>query len=72
MRPLIWPTRHNSADYILITHKDIGWDGSGAPYSWLTDLVALREDGGLRVKVVDVADIYDEFSYGISHPGGDP
>jgi hypothetical protein len=58
----------NGADYILITHKDIGWDGSGAPYSWLTDLVALREDGGLRVKVVDVADIYDAFSYGIASP----
>jgi hypothetical protein len=32
------------ADYILITHKDIGWDGSGAAYTWLTDLVALREE----------------------------
>ena len=58
----------NGADYILITHKDIGWDGSGAPYGWLTDLVALREDGGLRVKVIDVQDIYDEFSYGIPTP----
>ena len=58
----------NQADYILITHKDIGWDGSGVQYGWLTDLVALREDGGLRAKVVDVQDIYDEFSYGIPTP----
>ena len=58
----------NGADYILITHKDIGWEAGGAQYSWLTDLVALREDGGLRVKVVDVQDIYDEFSYGIPTP----
>jgi len=56
----------NEADYILITHKDIGWDGAGDPYSWLDDLVELREDGGLAVKVIDVADIYDEFSYGLT------
>jgi hypothetical protein len=59
----------NGADYILITHKDIGWDGRGAPYQWLTNLVALREAQGLRVKVVKVGDIYDEFSYGM--PGAE-
>jgi hypothetical protein len=58
----------NQIDYILITHKDIGWDGTGAAYSWLDDLIQLREDGGLRVKVVDVADIYDEFGYGLQSP----
>ncbi len=26
----------NSADYILITHQDIGWDGGGAPI-WLVN-----------------------------------
>jgi hypothetical protein len=52
----------------LITHREIGWDGSGNPLSWLDDLVALREDQGLRVKVVDIEDIYDEFSYGIKSP----
>ena len=56
----------NQADYILITHKDIGWDGAGDAYGWLDDLVALREDQGLRVKVVDVQDIFDEFSYGMT------
>jgi len=55
----------NEADYILITHQDIGWDGAGDPYGWLDDLVALRQAQGLQVKVVDVADIYDEFSYGL-------
>jgi hypothetical protein len=58
----------DSIDYILITHKDLGWDGGGAQQGWLTDLVNLREDGGLSVKVVDVTDIYDEFSYGIPTP----
>jgi len=58
----------NGADYILITHRDLGWDPGGAPYSWLTDLVSLRENQGLRAAVVDVEDIYDEFTYGIVTP----
>jgi hypothetical protein len=58
----------NGADYILITHRDLGWDGSETSYQWLNDLAALRQAQGLRVKVVDVADIFDEFSYGIFTP----
>jgi len=58
----------NGADYILITHRDLGWDGSGDQYAWLSDLVTLRQAQGLRVKVVDVADIFDEFSYGLTTP----
>jgi hypothetical protein len=56
----------NGADYILITHRDLGWDVNGDAYGWLDDLVTLREGQGLRVKVVDVADIFDEFSYGMT------
>jgi len=56
----------NAADYILITHRDLGWDANGDAYAWLNDLVALREGQGLRVKVVDVQDIFDEFSYGMT------
>jgi len=56
----------NAADYILITHRDLGWDAGGDAYGWLSDLVALREDQGLRVKVVDVQDIFDAFSYGMT------
>jgi hypothetical protein len=56
----------NAADYILITHRDLGWDANGDAYGWLNDLVALREGQGLRVKVVDVQDIFDEFSYGMT------
>ena len=58
----------NGADYILITHRDVGWDLNGDPLPWLTDLVAHREDQGLRVFVADIEDIYDEFSYGIKSP----
>ncbi len=58
----------NGADYILITHRNVGWDGSGDQLSWLTDLVAHREAQGLRVFVADIEDIYDEFSFGIQSP----
>jgi hypothetical protein len=66
----------NEADYIIITHRDVGWyldsNGNLKPYQWLTDLTALRADKqaqGLHVKVVDVEDVFDEFSYGIESPG---
>jgi hypothetical protein len=60
----------NGADWILITHRDLGWDGDGAAYPWLSNLAALREGQGLRVKVVDVEHAIDEFSYGIMGPMG--
>ena len=56
------------SDYILITHRDLGWDINGDPHPWLSDLVSLRQGQGLRVRVVDVEDIFDEFSYGIATP----
>jgi CheY-like chemotaxis protein len=61
---------HNAsgADYMLITHRDLGWDQNGDQLDWLTDLVAHREAQGLRVFVADIEDIYDEFSYGIKSP----
>jgi hypothetical protein len=58
----------NEADYILITHRDIGWDINGDAESWLTAIVDHREAQGLRVVVVDVQDIFDEFSYGMTTP----
>jgi hypothetical protein len=29
----------NQADYIIITHRDLGWDGDGDEYSWLGELM---------------------------------
>ena len=58
----------NGADYILITHRDVGWDINGDALAWLQDLVALRQAQGLRVAIIDIEDIYDEFSYGIKSP----
>jgi hypothetical protein len=60
----------NGADYILITHRDLAWDGGGIAQPWLSNLQAQREAQGLRVKVVNIEDIYDEFSYGIVSPQG--
>jgi hypothetical protein len=58
----------SGADWILITHRDLGWDGNGNPLSWLSDLSDHREVQGLRVKTVDIAQIYDGFAYGIVSP----
>ena len=58
----------NAADWILITHREIGWDGSGAEQPWVASLVGLRQAQGLRTAVVDVADIFDEFGYGLVTP----
>jgi hypothetical protein len=59
----------NGADYILITHRDLGWEVNGDASGWLQDLAALRQAQDLRVKVVDVQDIFDEFSYGMTSAG---
>ena len=58
----------NGADYILINHQELGWDGGGQALGWLDDLVALRQSQGLRVKVAKITDIFDEFSYGVVTP----
>lgn len=51
----------NGADYILLTHKDF----MGAAQQ----LAAHRTSQGLRVKLVDVQDVYDEFGYGMAGAG---
>jgi hypothetical protein len=58
----------NAADWILITHREIGWDGNGAQQNWVASLVGLRHSQGLRTAVVDAADIFDEFGYGLVSP----
>jgi hypothetical protein len=50
----------NGADYLLITHGDF--------YDEVQPLAAHRAGQGLRTMVVDVQDIYDEFSYGVFDP----
>ena len=47
----------NGADLLIISHKSL--IANAAP------LASLREGQGMSVSVIDVEDIYDEFSYGV-------
>ena len=51
---------HNGADYIIITHSDFIHD--------VQPLADFRNQQGLRSKVVDVQNIYDEFNHGTLNP----
>ena len=51
---------HNGADYIIITHANFIND--------VQPLADFRNQQGMRSKVVDVQDIYDEFNHGILNP----
>jgi hypothetical protein len=55
-QPSAWHEAGPGADLVIITHAD--FLGSVGP------LKALREGQGLSVAVVDVEDVYDEFSFG--------
>ena len=57
--PSAWHAAHR-ADLVIITHGDFA--PSVAP------LVALRQRQGLSVAVVDIEDLYDEFSFGEKTP----
>ncbi len=59
-QPSRWKNVTNSADYILITHHDF--------LDAAQRLAEHRSAAGLRVALVDVADLYDEFTHGIFDP----
>ena len=50
----------NGADYLVITHADF--------YTSVLPLTSYRSGQGLRTTIVDVADVYDEFGYGVFDP----
>jgi hypothetical protein len=54
-------SRGNRADYLIISHEDF--------LDEVEPLRRLREAEGLKVEVVPVTDIYDEFSFGLFDPG---
>jgi hypothetical protein len=58
--PSDWRSPEHSADLVIITHR--GLQDSIEP------LAALRRTQGLSVSVIDVEDLYDEFSYGNKSP----
>jgi hypothetical protein len=58
--PSNWNAGTNGADLVIITHKDFR--------QAIEPLATLRRSQGLSVAVVDVEDVYDEFSYGAHTP----
>ena len=59
-QPSSWKAAGNGADYIIITHGDF--------YASAQVLAEHRRAAGLRVAVVNIADVYDEFSGGMFNP----
>ena len=56
-----WHSAQAGADMVIISHGDFIDSG-------LAPLVALRQSQGLKVAVVDVEDLYDEFNFGVESP----
>ena len=52
--------RANQADYIMLSHPRL--------IAAIQPLAAFHRQRGLRVSVVDIRDVYDEFNHGILHP----
>jgi len=59
-QPSNWNQRGNGYDLVIISHKDF--------LESLKPLKNLRETQGLSVALVDVEDVYDEFSFGAKTP----
>ncbi|HEY2971792.1 MAG TPA: C25 family cysteine peptidase, partial [Pyrinomonadaceae bacterium] len=59
-QPSNWNAASNAANMVIITHKDFR--------EAVEPLAALRRSQGLSVAVVDVEDVYDEFSFGAHTP----
>lgn len=58
----------NTGDFLIVSHKTFipSFTANVSPIN--TSLVAQRQSQGMTVSVVDVDDIYDEFSYGVHGP----
>ena len=55
-----WRQKGNKADLVIFTRKDF--------ISALQPLKAHRESQGLRVAIVDIEDVYDDFNFGNKNP----
>jgi subtilase family serine protease len=60
--PLLSDTLENGCDYLIITHQSFLDASSDLKGFWEA------ERPGLSVEVVEVQDVYDEFSFGVFHP----
>ncbi len=67
-RPSSLSAAQNGADWILLTHRSLGWQEDGGRRAWVDRLAALRNAKGLRATVVDVEDVFDEFAFGYPAP----
>ena len=58
----------NAADFLIISYKDFipSFSANVSPIN--TSLVAQRTAAGHTVSLVDIEDVYDEFSYGVHGP----
>ncbi len=52
--------QNNQADFIILTHHNF--------QTALEQLKTRRESQGLQTKIVDIEDVYDEFSFGVKTP----
>jgi hypothetical protein len=59
-QPSTWNASSNGADMLIVTHKNFR--------QAIEPLASLRRNQGLNVAVVDIDDVYDEFSYGEHTP----
>lgn len=59
-QPVDLLSAQNKADYLIISPKEFLID--------LQPLVQYRESQGLKVKLIDLQDVYNQFNYGITHP----
>jgi Peptidase family C25 len=58
--PSTWSAANNAADYVVVTHGDF--------MNSVQPLKPLREAQGHHVAIIDVEDLYDEFSFGEKTP----
>ncbi|MDA8016756.1 MAG: C25 family cysteine peptidase [Thermoanaerobaculia bacterium] len=58
--PSQWTATNQQADYLMIAHRKF--------LEAISPLADFHRQRGLRVKVVAVEDVYDEFNHGIAHP----
>jgi len=59
-QPSNWNAGTNAADMVIVTHSDFRASAD--------TLAAARRAQGMKVSVVDIEDVYDEFSYGAHTP----
>ncbi|GEM_PF-1468640 len=55
--PSSWTSQKNGADFVITSHRKF--------FASLKPLIELRQSQGLRVALVDIEDVYDEFNFGI-------